>query len=88
MNEEREKTPIELMAELLATMTARAVEAERQRDEATKSSNEWYQNWQRKDAQLKETEAKLAAEIEEHQSTRRALREALDNMQKGAQNNG
>lgn len=88
MNEEREKTPIELMAELLATMTARAVEAERQRDEAIKSSNEWYQNWQRKDAQLKETEAKLAAEIEEHQNTRKALREALDNMQKGAQNNG
>lgn len=88
MNEEREKTPIELMAELLATMAARAVEAERQRDEATKSSNEWYQNWQRKDAQLKETEAKLAAEIEEHQNTRKALREALDNMQKGAQNNG
>lgn len=88
MNEEREKTPIELMAELLATMTARAVEAERQRDEATKSSNEWYQNWQRKDAQLKETEAKLAAEIEEHQNTRKALREALDNMQKGSQNNG
>lgn len=88
MNEEREKTPIELMAELLATMTARAVEAERQRDEATKSSNEWYQNWQRKDTQLKETEAKLAAEIEEHQNTRKALREALDNMQKGAQNNG
>lgn len=88
MNEEREKTPIELMAELLATMAVRAVETERQRDEATKSSNEWYQNWQRKDAQLKETEAKLAAEIEEHQNTRKALREALDNMQKGAQNNG
>lgn len=88
MNEEREKTPIELMADLLATVTARAVEAERQRDEARKSSDEWYRNWQHKDEQLKETEAKLAAEIEEHQSTRQALREALDNMQKGAQNNG
>lgn len=88
MNEEHAKSPIELMADLLATMAARAVEAERQLDEARKSSDEWYQNWQRKDAQLKEVEAKLAEEIEEHQSTRQALREALDNMQKGAQKNG
>ena len=40
MNEEREKTPIELIADLLATVTARAVEAERQRDEARRSSDE------------------------------------------------
>ena len=81
------KSPIELVTELLAIMTARAVEAERQRDEAQKSSDEWYQNWQAKDAALKETEAKLRAEIGEHQETRRQLREALNN-QKGDQNNG
>ena len=52
--DEKTKTPIELMADLLATMTARAIEAERQRDEAEKSSDEWYQNWQTKDAALKE----------------------------------
>lgn len=84
---EKTKTPIELMADLLATMTARAIEAERQRDEAEKSSDEWYQNWQAKDAALKEAEAKLRAEIGEHQETRRQLREALNN-QKGDQNNG
>lgn len=60
------KTPIELMADLLAVMTARAVEAERQRDEAQKSSDEWYGHWQTKDAQLKKTEAKLAEEIEKN----------------------
>lgn len=85
--DEKTKTPIELMADLLATMTARAIEAERQRDEAEKSSDEWYQNWQTKDAALKESEAKLRAEIGEHQETRRQLREALNN-QKGDQNNG
>lgn len=42
--DEKIKSPIELMADLLATMTARAVEAERQRDEAQKSSDEWYQH--------------------------------------------
>lgn len=85
--DEKTKTPIELMADLLATMTARAIEAERQRNEAEKSSDEWYQNWQTKDAALKEAEAKLRAEIGEHQETRRQLREALNN-QEGDQNNG
>lgn len=81
------KSPIELVTELLAVMTARAVEAERQRDEAQKSADEWYQNWQRKDTDLKETEAKLDAEIAEHQNTRQQLREALNN-QEGDQDHG
>jgi chromosome segregation ATPase len=85
--DKKTKTPIELMADLLATMTARAIEAERQLDEAKKSSDEWYQHWQDKDAALKEAEAKLRAEIGEHQETRRQLREALNN-QEGEQNNG
>ena len=38
------KSPLDLVTELLAVMTARAVEAERQRDEAQKSADEWYQN--------------------------------------------
>lgn len=88
MSEERTKSPIELVTELLATMAARAVEVENQLESARKSSDEWYQNWQRKDAQLKEAEAKLAAEIEEHQNTQQALREALDNMEKGDRQNG
>lgn len=85
--DKKTKTPIELMADLLATMTARAIEAECQLDEAKKSSDEWYQHWQDKDAALKEAEAKLRAEIGEHQETRRQLREALNN-QEGEQNNG
>lgn len=81
------KNPIELVTELLAVMTARAVEAERQRDEARKTSDDWYTNWQRKDAELKEAEAKLHTEIGEHQETRRQLREALNN-QEGDQDHG
>lgn len=81
------KNPIELVTELLAVMTARAVEAERQRDEAEKTSDDWYTNWQRKDSELKEAEAKLHAEIEEHQETRRQFREALNN-QEGDQDHG
>lgn len=85
---ENQKTPIELMADLLAVMTARATEAERQVAKAEKSSNEWYQHWQTKDKQLKEAEEKLAAEIKDHQNARQALREALDTAQKGAKQNG
>lgn len=87
MNEEI-KSPVQLMADLLGRLAERVAEAERQRDEARQSSDEWYRHWQTKDAQLKEAEAKLAEEIEEHQNTRQALREALDNMQKGAKENG
>ena len=52
MNEEI-KSPVQLMADLLGQLAERIAEAERQRDEASRSSNEWYQHWQTKDAQLK-----------------------------------
>ena len=87
MSEETKKNPNWLVTELLAEMTARVVEAERQRDEAQKSSDEWYAYYQKKDAELKETAAKLAAETEEHQKTRQQLREALNN-QEGDQEHG
>lgn len=90
MSEQQTKNPIELVTELLGTMTARAVEAERQRDEAKKNADEWYGCYQNKDAELKEAEAKLSAEITEHQNTRQTLREALDTISKmkGEQDNG
>lgn len=90
MNEQQNKSPIELVTELLAVMTARAVEAERQLTEARKSADEWYGFYQTRDKALKETEEKLNAEIAEHQITRRTLREALDNLSemKGDNENG
>ena len=87
MSEETKKNPIQLVTELLAEMAARVVEAEQQRDEAQKSSDEWYAYYQKKTEELKELEAKLAAETEEHQKTRQQLREALSN-QEGDQGHG
>lgn len=52
-----------------------------------KSSDEWYAYYQKKTEELKELEAKLAAETEEHQKTRQQLREALNN-QEGEQDHG
>lgn len=87
--DENRNHPVRKLTDLLADLIIQQVETERQLKEANKSSDDWYQNWQRKDAQLKETEEKLAAEIEEHQRTREALREALETTEKkGATNNG
>lgn len=85
---ENKNHPIRQLTNHLSDLIIRLLDTERERDEARQSSEEWYQNWQRKDAQLKEAEAKLAAEIEEHQRTREALREALKNAEKGATKNG
>lgn len=86
--DEKTKSPVALMADLLATMTERAMAAERQRDEARKNADDWHTYYVRKAEQLEEAEAKLAAEIEEHQITRKVLRDMLDNTQKGAGENG
>lgn len=79
-----QKTPIEIMADALAEMTARAIEAERQRDEALKSSDDWYRNWQNKAAQLKEAEAKieqieeqLAFEIDENRKCKTKIAQLI-----------
>lgn len=86
MNEQI-KSPIEMLTDLLGEMTARALEAERQRDEALKSSDEWYQNWQRKDAQLKEVEEALKLEKENHERTSKELYEYIVMAKKGASEN-
>ena len=59
-NPEGQKTPVQLMADLLGEMTERATKAERQRDEARQSSDDWYQHWQTKDAQLKAANDRIA----------------------------
>lgn len=73
MSEETKKNPIQLVTELLAEMTARVVEAEQQRDEAQKNSDEWYAYYQKKDAELKETAEKLAAAERRYENGTRFL---------------
>lgn len=81
------KTPIGCMADLLAEMAERAMEAERQRDAAKEDSDKWYHYYQSKDEQLKATEAKLAEQIKENEKLRGSFAEYIDSMQKGAQDN-
>ena len=85
---EKTMTPIESMAALLAEMTERAVEAERQRDAAKKDSDSWYHLYMERDAQLKDAEDKLAAEIKGNAELRRTIEEYIETMQEGAQENG
>ena len=53
------KSPIDLLTELLGEMTARATEAERQRDIAEKNARDWYEYHQRKEAELKEKNERI-----------------------------
>lgn len=80
---EKTNSPISILADALAAMTERAMEAERQRDAAKEDSTNWYQMYQKKDKHLLETMEKLSAEIEEHKKTRKALQHALAPDQKG-----
>ena len=81
--ENKNKTPLQIMADALAEMTERAMEAERQRDAAKEDANNWYEGYQRKDAQVKDLELKLETEREAHRKTRRDLRYALSSSQNG-----
>ena len=63
--DEREKNPINILTDALAEMTARAIKAEEERDEAIKNENSWYENWKRRSAELEEKEALLADAFEQ-----------------------
>ena len=68
MNEKT--TPIGRMADLLAEMTERAMEAERQRDAAKEDAENWYQHYQNKDEKLADMKAVLDARIAENEVLR------------------
>ncbi len=71
------KSVISTLTDTLAEVSARAMAAENELKQLKDSESSWYEHWQRKDAEAKDLSAKLSAEIEEHQNTRAALREAL-----------
>ena len=70
-------TPIEILSYALASMTERALEAERERDTAKKRADEWYRSWKSKDVEAKELQAMLSAEIKGHGRTKAELEEAV-----------
>ena len=60
-----ERTPIEMLTDMLAAMTERARIAEKQRDEARERANDWYSLHNHKDGELKRTKAELEQALEE-----------------------
>lgn len=58
--DENKNHPVRLLTNLLSDLIIRLSETERQLDEARKSSDEWYQHWQTKDAQLKAANDRIA----------------------------
>lgn len=75
--ENNTRKPIELLTDMLATMTERAMKAEKERDEANARSLEWYRKWEQREKDYKEMQGILSAEIEEHQRTKSNLEEAV-----------
>ena len=85
---EKTTTPIGCMAALLAEMTERAMEAERQRDAAKDESDQWYRHYQNLEAKLKDAEASLAAQIKENEVLREAIAEYIESMHNEAPEQG
>lgn len=63
------KTPIEMLAALLAEMTTRAAEAERELAEVKKSEDTWYQSY----LSIKQENATLKAAVEDMRAQREAV---------------
>lgn len=75
---EKTMTPIESMAALLAEMTERVIEAERQRDAAKDDADQWYHGYLRKTAELEEAKNRLAARTKEYEELRSAAEAHLE----------
>ncbi len=73
MNEQQTKNALEILSEALAAITARAMDAERERDEAKAEARSWYEYYEQKNEALKEAESKLADEIAKNDITRQTL---------------
>ena len=67
---ETTKTPVELLTALLAEMTERAIEAERQRDKANESIDQWYRLYMGMEEKLKEAEKSLQNRTKENEELR------------------
>lgn len=82
-NNQPQSTPIQLLSAMLAEMTRRADEAERQLSKEKERADSLLKDWVNDRRTLEEAEAKLAEEIKAHQRTREMLDAALDK-KKGA----
>lgn len=79
---EKTKTPIGSLADLLAEMTERAMEAERQRDAAKEEAGNWYQYYHNQTEMLTETRAALHKKIEENEKLKNKIEEYIERMER------
>lgn len=90
---ENEKHPVRILTDLLADLMIQVSDTDRKVREAQKSEDNWYKAYVSKSKELRETEDKLAAEIEAHQKLREKLgqyveeQESNNTMQEGANEN-
>jgi hypothetical protein len=80
---EQEKTPIERLADLLAEMTYRAMEAERQRDAARDDSDQWYRNYKNVEGKYYQAKDALSAKIEENKKLQKTIGDYIEKIENG-----
>lgn len=73
-----ETNPIKMLTDMLADMTARALETERQLQVALNDSESWFRNYQECYKQRNDLQAKLDAETELRERAQENLREEKD----------
>lgn len=81
MDENIKKSPIDVLANVLAEMSTRAYNAEAEVERLKADDNSWYQHWQTKDAEAKkltEELTKLKGEFHDLMSERNDLKDAYD----------
>ena len=88
MDENSKNNPIRILTNHIYEMVVKMIETEQQLEEEKKRADDWYQNWQRKDAQLRETEAKLAEVTGKYEKLKDKINGYIENQQKGATENG
>ena len=80
------KSPIGCMADLLAEMSERVMEAEREKDAAKEDAENWYLHYLEKSEQLKAAEAKLTAQMEENEEIMNTIAECIGQLEENEEN--
>lgn len=84
---ENTKTPIEILTDALAEMTARAAEAERQRDLAREDADSWCKSYWNKNKKCVELEAELATQRADNEVYRYRITELIEKIENGGTEN-
>lgn len=80
--EEEKASVIYHITATLASITEEALQLERELSKSREQEDLWYRKYKQVSQELDDTRGRLAAEIENHEDTRQALRDCLETARK------